>query len=115
MIILGSSSEFFAFITSKSNRDKADISLNIQGKIQQDQRLVAEEFTSYFSTVADDIGGSEAASLTEDKCSSHPSIEMISTRHTPNSFRFKSIERDPHYGTSIKTICSMFNERVNCG
>ena len=51
---------FGTFVTSKGKNDKVDISLDIQGKVQQDQQLVAVEFTNYFSTVADNIEGSKS-------------------------------------------------------
>ena len=49
---------FMPFISSKCAKDKdsTDISLNIQGQLQQNKQIVAQEFTRYLSTTADNMG-----------------------------------------------------------
>ena len=79
-------STFMPFISSKGQKETNKIHLNIEGRIEQDQRIVAEEFADYFSTVADAIGGEEATNLTEEKCINHRSIEMIRARYEPDIF-----------------------------
>ncbi|CAB4038116.1 Hypothetical predicted protein, partial [Paramuricea clavata] len=87
-------STFMPFISSKGQKETNEIHLNIEGRIEQDQRIVAEEFADYFSTVADAIGGEEATNLTEEKCINHRSIEMIRARYEPDSFSFIEIKRE---------------------
>ena len=58
-------STFSPFISSKGQKERNEDHLNIKDNIEQDQRIVAEEFADYFSTVADVIGG-EADNLTEE-------------------------------------------------
>ena len=50
---------FMPFIISKCAKDKdsTDISLHIQGQLQQNKQIVEEEFTRYLSTTADNIEG----------------------------------------------------------
>lgn len=69
----------------KAKNDKVDISLDIQGKVQQDQQLVAVEFTNYFSTVADNIEGSKVANLADVESGNHSSVKVIGSRYTPKS------------------------------
>lgn len=72
---------FGTFVTSKGKNDKVDTSLDIQGKVQQDQQLVAVEFTNYFSTVADNIEGSKVANLADVESG----VKVIGSRYTPKS------------------------------
>ena len=76
------------------DRDSADISLNIQGQLQQNKQIVAAEFTRYFPTVADNIGGMEASCLTEEKCYRHPGVSAISNRQMLSTFNIRSISRE---------------------
>ena len=84
---------FGTFVTSKGKNDKVDISLDIQGKVQQDQQLVAVEFTNYFSTVADNIEGSKVANLADVESENHSSVKVIGSRYTPKSLWSKPIDR----------------------
>lgn len=102
---------FMPLVSSKSTGDKdlTDISLNSQGQLQQDRQIVAEEFTRYFSTVADNIGGFEAACLTENKCYSHPGEIAMRNKHMSNSFNFKSISRRESSGCPTQHRSSQSN------
>ena len=44
--------------TKKQSIARDLIKIDINGEIENDQKVVAEELTEYFSTVADDIRGS---------------------------------------------------------
>ena len=57
---------FTRFLRTKPKKDKSIIYLNIQGVTHQDQSLVAQEFTNYFCSIADRIGGIDVCGLTED-------------------------------------------------
>ena len=60
------------------------------------------------------LGRLEAACLSKDKCSSHPSFSAISKRYEPNSFHFRNIAREevlralqsinPHKATGFDLI-----------
>ena len=63
-------------------RHKLHESIDIKGEIENDQNVVAEELSQYFSTVADDIGGSNTLSFTEDDFSNHPSVVNIANNFT---------------------------------
>ena len=67
---------FMPFIKSKSNQ--AEISLNITNIMEHDQLVVAEEFSKYFSSIADHIGGSTS----EINSSVHPSVQLIRNNFT---------------------------------
>ena len=68
---------FMPFLNSKTSKDKSDIALKINNKIEQDQGLVAEEFTKYFANISDHIRGSQVHTLTENNCDNHTSIQLI--------------------------------------
>ena len=53
--------------------------------MQQDQQLVAVEFTNYFSTVANNIEGSKVANLADVESGNHSSVKVIGSRYTPKS------------------------------
>ena len=87
---------FMPFIISKCAKDKdsTDISLHIQGQLQQNKQIVEEEFTRYLSTTADNIEGMEASCLTEEKCYRHPRVSAIRHRQMPSTFNIRSISRE---------------------
>ena len=67
---------------------------DINREIENDQNVVAEELSEYFSTVADDIRGSNTLSLGEDDFSSHPSVVNIANNFTSTEkFSFCSITK----------------------
>ena len=77
------SKSFKSFLgTKKQSIGRDFIKIDINGEIESDQNVVAEELSEYFSTVADDIRGSNTLSLSEDDFSSHPSVVNIA-----NNFR----------------------------
>lgn len=64
----------------------------MNGEIENDQKVVAEELSEYFSTVTDDIEGSNTLSLSEDDFSSHPSVVNIANNfRSTEKFSFCSI------------------------
>ena len=73
---------------TKNKHDKSEVSLNIQGKIEQNQRVVAKYFASYFSTIANHIGDPDERNLTEADFEHHDEIKLISDRWVPNIFNF---------------------------
>ena len=85
---------FTPFLRTKLKKDKSIISLTIQGVTHQDQSLVAQEFTSFFCSIADHIGGTDVCGLTEALCYQHQSISNIAARHAPNTFSFRRLNRD---------------------
>ena len=95
-------STFLPFISSKGQKETNEDHLNIKYKIAQDQRIVAEEFADYFSTVADVIG-EKAGNQTEEKCINHRGIKMIQARHEADSFSFNKIKREEVY-TALKEL-----------
>ena len=57
-----------------------------------DQAKVAEELANYFSTVADNIGGSNVTSLEEHDFEDHPSVHNIKQNNESDldfNFNFK--------------------------
>lgn len=56
--------------------------------MQQDQQLVAVEFTNYFSTVADNIEGSKVANLADVESGNHSSVK--GTRYTQGMLKVHS-------------------------
>ena len=85
---------FTPFLRTKPKKDKSIISLTIQGVTHQDQSLVAQEFTNFFCSIADHIGGTDVCGLTEVLCYQHQSIPNIAARHAPNTFSFRRLNRD---------------------
>ena len=85
---------FTPFLRTKPKKDKSLISLNIEGVTHQDQRLVAQEFTNYFCSIADHIGGTDVWGLTEALCYQHHSVASINARHDPNTFSFRRLDRN---------------------
>ena len=81
------------FLNDKHAKDKTDIALKVQGKLEKNQTVAAEQFSQYFSTIADDIGGLKSRTLTEKECELHNSIMMISSRWEPNAFTFHRIKK----------------------
>ena len=86
---------FKPFLGTKEQSIGRDlIKIDINGEIENDQNVVAEELSEYFLTVADDIGGSNTLSLTEDDFRSHPSVVNIANDFTSTEkFSFCSITK----------------------
>ena len=55
------------------------ITLNNNGALVNDQNVVSEERACYFSTVADEIGGRDNLSFSEDDFTLHPSVNLSNT------------------------------------
>ena len=70
---------FKPFIGSKNNSSKPDSNINIKlnGVVIKDQVRVANTLANYFSTMANDIGGSNATNLSESDFELHPSLSSI--------------------------------------
>ena len=67
----------------KASSGKDAITLNNNGALVNDQNVVSEERACYFSTVADEIGGRDNLSFSEDDFTLHPSV--INIKHNqPN-------------------------------
>ena len=47
--------------------------------------MAHEEFTNYFCSIADRIGGTDVWGLTEALCYQHHSVASINARHDPNT------------------------------
>ena len=79
---------------NKKQKDKTEITLNIQGTPVQDQTLVAEEFANYFATVRDrSVDNHPSRNFTLEECSRHPSVSAtcISSTLDSNLFSFRKI------------------------
>ena len=67
----------------KASSGNDAITLNINGALVNDQKVVSEESACYFSTMADEIGGRDNLSFSEDDFTLHPSV--INIKHNqPN-------------------------------
>ena len=67
----------------KASSGNDAITLNNNGALVNDQNVVSEERACYFSTVADEIGGRDNLSFSEDDFTLHPSV--INIKHNqPN-------------------------------
>ena len=67
----------------KASSGNDAITLNINGALVNDQKVVSEERACYFSTMADEIGGRDNLSFSEDDFTLHPSV--INIKHNqPN-------------------------------
>ena len=53
------------------------ITLNINGELETNQGTVAEHFADYFSTMANNIGGTDILNLKEENSSAHICIQNI--------------------------------------
>jgi len=70
---------FKPFLGSKKGSNGRDIiNIEINSEIEKDQSVVAVELSKYFSTLADDIGGSNTILLTENDFSNQSSVINIS-------------------------------------
>ena len=54
-----------------------NITLNINGKLETNQETVAEHFADYFSTMANNIGGTDILNLKEKNFSVHVCVQNI--------------------------------------
>ena len=54
-----------------------NITLNINGKVETNQETVAEHFADYFSTMANNIGGTDILNLKEENFSAHVCVQNI--------------------------------------
>ena len=71
----------------KASSGNDAITLNNNGALVNDQKVVSEERACYFSTVADEIGGRDNLSFSEDDFTLHHSV--INIKHNqPNSDLF---------------------------
>ena len=80
------------FLSTKNKQDRSEISLNIQGRVEQEQKAVAEELANYFSIIADHIGGPNAPNATIAECEQYDSVKRIASRYNPNSFNFRTVK-----------------------
>ena len=55
---------------------------------------MVQEFTNYFCSIADHIGGTDVHGITEALCYQHQSVSNITARHAPNTFRFRRLNRN---------------------
>ncbi|XP_048578931.1 uncharacterized protein LOC125560702 [Nematostella vectensis] len=65
-----------------------EINIRTDGKIEKDQEKVANVLVDYFSTMANEIGGANVNSLTEEDLSSHPSLKNIYDANKSNNSNF---------------------------
>ena len=78
---------FKPFLGSKKGSNGRDIiNIEINSEIEKDQSVVAVELSKYFSTLADDIGGSNTILLTE---TSPITTQTLSNSPFPTSPRQK--------------------------
>ena len=86
---------FKPFLGSKKGSAERDIiKIEINGEIEKDQNVVAEELSKYFSASADDIGGSNTILLTENDFSNHSSVTNITNNYTnTEQFSFSNITK----------------------
>ena len=54
-----------------------NITLNVNGKLETNQETVAEHLADYFSTMADNIGGTDILNLREEDFSAHVCVQNI--------------------------------------
>ena len=113
---------------SKCFKDKysADISLNIQGQLQQNKQIVTEEFACYFSTIILQTILEEWRHHAWLKKSVKDTLEWVAIRHRqmPSTFNLGALAetkfwmsfggvvlRDPQWGPccgiSMRMICSV--------
>ena len=77
------------------NKNKTEITLNIQGTLLQDQRSVAKQLANYFATVGESsFDNCPAMNLTPEECDRHPSVPAIHSRWNSNSFIFRNITKE---------------------
>ena len=57
-----------------------NITLNINRKLETNQETVAEHFADYFSTMANNIGGTDILNLKEENFSAHVCVQNIRKR-----------------------------------
>ena len=88
---------FKLFLETKKDSTGGDIiKIKINGDLEKDQNAVSEELSKYFSTLADDIGGSNTLLLTEDAYdfSHHPSAINITLNYkNTEQFSFSKISK----------------------
>ena len=68
---------FKPFLSAKSRRDDATISIKINERMESNPKAVSEEFGDYFSTMANVIGGDHVLQLEEQAFDNHPSMGAI--------------------------------------
>ena len=72
-----------------------NITLNINGKLETNQETVAEHLADYFSTMADNIGGTDILNLREENFSAHVCVQNIKetlSRSDRPPFTFSSVQ-----------------------
>ena len=86
---------FKPFLGSKKGSNGRDIiNIEINSEIEKDQSVVAVELSKYFSTLADDIGGSNTILLTENDFSNQSSVINITINYTnTEQFSFSNITK----------------------
>jgi len=86
---------FKPFLGSKKGSNGRDIiNIEINSEIEKDQSVVAVELSKYFSTLADDIGGSNTILLTENGFSNQSSVINITINYTnTEQFSFSNITK----------------------
>ena len=84
---------FKPFLGTKKVSSGSDIiQIKMNDGIERDQKVVAEEFSKYFATLADDIGGRNILSLSEEDFNNHPSIVNITNNwNYAEQFSFSKI------------------------
>ena len=83
----------FSIFLSDKTKSKEDISLEIDGKIQYNQSVVAESLAEYLSTIADDISQLPCVSQQDNQhqSSAHPSVTKVTQKWLDNAFTFREI------------------------
>ena len=72
-----------------------NITLNINGKLETNQETFAEHFADYFSTMANNIGGTDILNLKEENFSAHVCVQNIKETLSGSdrrSFTFSSLQ-----------------------
>ena len=88
------------FLSTKNKQGRSEISLNIQGHVEQEQNAVAEELANYFSPIADHIGRPNAPNATSVECEQYDPVKRIASRHNPSSFNFSTV----NHGEVLKAL-----------
>ena len=85
---------FRPFLNDKNKgQNRTCINLRTNGEIVKDQNKVADILVSFFCTVADEIGGRDVNSSTEEDFSNHQSVTNIvnANKNMHDSFRFNPL------------------------
>ena len=104
---------FRPFLNDKNKgQDRTCINLRTNGEIVKDQNKVANILVSYFSTMADEIGGRDVNSLTEEDLSNHQSVTNIlnANKNMHDSFRF-----NPLRSNQVQSALEKLNVRKASG